>query len=349
MRLLVLYEELAGYTVTCLNSFADQNKASILVVAKKINAVAPFSFENLHPGLVIKYREEFTEEELKKLVIDFKSDAVLLGGWANPQYLKLVKLLKKEQTILAFDNHWTGSLKQRIGAIYFKQYIKPYIKYAFVPGQAQVSFAKKLGFEHSTTRTGFYSCDFGLFNGYYLKYQSQKDKDFPKRFLFVGRYAPEKGIDVLWDAFVQWQEQNPSEWELWCLGKGPLSPVQHPKIKHFGFLQPEEMGPVIKDTGVFILPSTFEPWGVVVHEYASAGYPLLCSREVGASEAFITANINGFLVDARSKEQLIEKMNKFSTLNQDELRDMAIASAKAASILTPVIWSNELMKMCVNE
>ena len=68
--------------------------------------------------------------------------------------------------------------------------------------------------------------------------QKLKKINFPKRFLFVGRYIKRKGLLDLWESFVQLQEESPNDWELWCVGKGPLykDRIIHPKIKHFGFV-----------------------------------------------------------------------------------------------------------------
>ena len=47
----------------------------------------------------------------------------------------------------------------------------------------------------------------------------------------------------MWNAFVKWQQNNPSDWELWCVGTGDEweNKVEHDKIKHFGFIQPSKM------------------------------------------------------------------------------------------------------------
>ena len=100
--------------------------------------------------------------------------------------------------------------------------------------------------------------------------------------------------EELWQAFVELQTEQPNEWELWCLGIGDIKPIEHPKIKHFGFVQPKDLATYTSQTGVFVLPSRFEPWGVVVHEFAASGFPLLLSNQVGAKEQFLQETKNGF-------------------------------------------------------
>ncbi|HXB41752.1 MAG TPA: glycosyltransferase [Bacteroidia bacterium] len=349
MKILVLYEELAPYFINCVNEFADKYNCRIFILCKGVNAVAPFQFDNIHSNIEIKNRDEFNEQEIFNVVRSFSPDAVFVGGWLHKPYIKLIKKLKLKNTIIGFDNQWTGSLKQRLGIVYFKVFIKPYIRFAFVPGKKQHLFAKKLGFDESEISEGIYCCEYNLFCNYYDKHKKEKEMNFPKRFLYVGRYAKEKAVEDLWNTFIEWQNEQPNEWELWCLGKGDIEPVTHSKIKHFGFLQSHEMDSIIKDTGVFILPSTFEPWGVVIHEYSTAGFPLLSADKVGAAGLFIEQGLNGFLFETGNNKQLKEKMNKFSTLNQKELNDMALYSTKMAAKITPVLWAERLMKMCKHE
>lgn len=343
MKILVLYEELALYLINGFNVLADKSNAEVLIISKKINEIAPFKFDGIHKNITIKEREGFQEEALVSLCEKFKPDLVFLGGWIHKPYLKIVKALR-QKTIIAFDNQWKGNLRQVAGCLYFKLTLKKYISNAFVAGNKQAEFARHLGFPADKIAKGLYCCDFGLFSSY-AKLKTAAEAKLPKRFLFVGRYAKEKGIEDLWTAFIQVQNENPSEWELWCLGKGDIPPVQHPKIRHFGFLQPAEMADIIKNTGVFVLPSSFEPWGVVVHEYTSAGFPILVSDQVGANDLFLSDNINGFAFKAGNISQLKEKLNKFTSKPDTELRIMSQKSFELASKLTPQIWADKLLKL----
>lgn len=343
MRILVLYEELALYLINGFNVVAEKNNCEIFIISKRINSVAPFEFNAVHKNITIKEREAFTEDQLMSLAKKFQPDLVFLGGWIHKPYLKIVKLLN-QKTVIAFDNQWKGTLRQIIGCLYFKLTLKKYISHAFVAGQKQSEFAKRLGFSGQNITKGLYCCDFDLFSSF-SELKTTRRSVIPKRFLFVGRYAAEKGIEDLWNAFIQLQTEEPSEWELWCLGKGNISPVKHPKIKHFGFLQPNEMAAILKDTGVFVLPSSFEPWGVVVHEHAAAGFPILCSSEVGAKDSFLVENSNGFTFTAGNVEQLKQKLNKFTQMSNADLVIMSQKSFELASKLTPGIWADKLMRI----
>jgi glycosyltransferase involved in cell wall biosynthesis len=345
MQLLILYEELAWYIVNCFNYFAKNTNATMLVFSKRINQIAPFKFDYIHPNITIYEREDFSEVLLLKTCLEFNPQFLYLGGWSHKPYINLVKRLQVENSVIGFDNQFNGSLKQLIGSLYFRFNLKPYFKSAFVPGIQQELFAKRLGFKANFIAQGAYCCDTELFANYYIENQTKKELSFPKRFLFVGRYAAEKGILLLWECFTELQTENPNEWELWCLGKGEIAPINHPKIKHLGFLQPKELNEVISETGVFVLPSNFEPWGVVIHEYATAGYPILSTNKVGATTKFLQNNLNGFCIEANDKFELKNKLKEFMSMTNQKLNTMSQNSVKISCEITPNKWVNNLMNL----
>jgi glycosyltransferase involved in cell wall biosynthesis len=345
MHLLVLYEELAWYFVNCLNVLAKKTNITILVFSKRVNQVAPFKFDFVHPNITIYEREEFQFENLLKKCSEFNPQFLYLGGWSYKPYIRLVKTLKIKNSAIGFDNQYNGSLKQLVGSIYFRLKLKPYFKGAFVPGIRQELFAKKLGFKTTLIAQGAYCCDTTLFANYYIENRQKKENHFPKRFLFVGRYAIEKGISLLWECFAEIQSETPNDWELWCVGKGEVKPFIHPKIRHLGFIQPKELGEIISQTGIFVLPSNFEPWGVVIHEYATAGFPLLCTNQVGASSKFLVDKQNGFCINSNNKFELKEKLREFMMMSDKTMTMMSQKSVKVSNEITPEKWAESLMSL----
>lgn len=344
MKFLVLYEEMASYFLNCLEYMASQGY-EIQVIMKKVNPVAPFDFSKTHKNIVITERESMSQDELIQKIKQFDPDLTYLSGWIYKPYLKAIRSLRLKNVVIGFDNQYNGSLRQKFGALYFKRTLKPFIKAAFVPGQKQVEFAKRLGFGSNQIATNVYCCQTELYTSYNDQTNTTKRREFPKRFLFVGRYVPEKGIDLLWQSFIELQNEFPNPWELWCIGKGEITPIQHPKIKHLGFIQPSEFLPVIQQTGVFVLPSVFEPWGVVLHEYACAGYPMISTTSVGATEAFLEDTKNGFLIKDLTKDSLKGALKKIVSLTDAQLQEMSDHSVQLSKKITPQIWQKSLLKL----
>lgn len=343
MKLVVFYEELAGYFIASISHFSVKYKCEVHIFKKEANSVAPFVFENTD-SMFFYERNNYSEEQLLEEVNRINPDSIFIGGWSYKPYLNVCKrYVKTKPVVVGFDNQWNGSLKQRIGSIVGKGFIKKHFNKCFVPGQGQYKFARKLGFKDSQISLKAYCCDYDLYNKLYHQFKAQKEANIPKKLLYVGRYAPEKGIEELWTAFTEVSKNY--DWELWCLGKGSIEPINHPKIKHFGFVQPHEIEEFIGKTSVLVLPSHFEPWGVVIHEYAVAGFPLLCSNKVGAAELFVEENTNGYLFTPGNSEEIKAALIKIFEKPDSEFVEMTKQSHRISQKITNDIWSDTLYNL----
>lgn len=345
-RIVFLYTEIATYFLACIEKLAQQPNVDITVIRWPLNKEAPFDF-SFSDHIAFYDRGDFkSNEKLLEFVTQINPSVLYCSGWIDKGYLHVCKQFRSRiPVIVGFDNQWSGSLKQQIARIVSPFKILNHFSHCWVPGTLQEVYAQKLGFKKEQILTGFYSCDFDFFYKQYLANKEAKNSSFPKRFIYVGRYYEFKGIRNLWNAFIELQEEFPNEWELWCLGTGDLQPIDHPKIKHFGFVQPSALNYYLKNTGVFVLPSFFEPWGVVVHEYAAAGFPLICSDKVGASSTFVENNYNGYIYKSDSVFELKQTMLKMIHSDTLSLNEMADRSVEKAKQITPEIWIQKIVSV----
>ncbi|MFM7104764.1 MAG: glycosyltransferase, partial [Flavobacteriales bacterium] len=162
-----------------------------------------------------------------------------------------------------------------------------------------------------------------------------------------GRYAKEKFSHQLFESFAQLPSQIIEEWELHAYGTGIEWEQRsiHPAIIHHGFVQPNKLKEEMTKGHAFVLPSIFEPWGVVVHEFAAAGFPMLVSNSVGAAEAFLEENKNGFLFDSGDSEKLKEGLIKLLSCSNVQLQQMGVQSKRLAQKITPETWSQTLLQI----
>jgi len=349
-RILFLYTEIAHYFIACIKEL--HKEADIAIVRWAVNDEAPFTFE-FHPEWQVFERNQFITKELLRFSEEFQPDVIVCSGWVDEGYNAVAKHWKgRKPTLLSLDNHYTGSIRQQIGRALSGFKLHNRFSHAWVPGKPQQIFAKKLGFKEDQILNGFYSADVEHFKDLYAHSVSEKTKEFPHRFLYMGRYVDFKGVNELWDAFIEVNAQRPEakKWELWCVGTGDL--WEHRRlddyIKHFGFVQPKELDAIIKNTGVFVLPSQKEPWGVVVHEMAVAGFPLLCSRKVGATTTFLEEGKNGFYFKDNTKEGLMETLSKVMNLADNVLLNMAKESHPIGLKLTPKEWTETVLSVLEN-
>ena len=341
-KIAFLYSELAGYFLACAEELAKQ--ADVLIIHWPVNPEAPFDFK---PSERLKLISKSSKSlrELQKIVTQFSPDTVVCSGWIDKDYLRLVQRLPKTTyKVLTLDNQWVGSWRQYLGVLSSPFFLKRIFSHVWVPGPQQDKFAQKLGFS-SKILTGFYCANTALFQAEYVASKEAKQRCFPKRFLFVARYIKHKGIFDLWQAFTELQSEHPNDWELYCMGTGEEweNRIIHPKIKHLGFLQPREMQQYLEMTGVYVLPSRFEPWGVSVHEMAAAGFPLILSDAIGSRIDFLDGNGEVFITG--SVEELKSKLLKMMQLTDQELIRLAEKSHALGMKYTPHDWANKIMKI----
>lgn len=342
-NIVFLYTEIAPYFLACCKELLKRPGVKVHVVRYPVNNEAPFSF-NDNGNIVLYDRKGYTYKQLQELVKSLDPSVIICSGWIDKEYLKICKEYHgKIPTVLTMDTHWRGDLKQFVAVTLSPFYLLRRFSHAWVPGNVQKKYALKLGFKETQITTGFYSADTGFFSSLYETVKTEKQKNFPKRFIYVGRYYDFKGVINLWNAFINLQSEEPNDWELWCLGTGSLTPLLHPKIKHFGFVQPENMLEYVKNTGVFVMPSLFEPWGVVLHEFATMGFPLVVSDKVGSAEAFLKEGKNGYMFKSEKPVTLKEKLKTIMQLGPEQLTLMGDESRRLALQITTQTWADTVM------
>lgn len=104
-------------------------------------------------------------------------------------------------------------------------------------------------------------------------------QDGPKIFTAVGRLVPQKGFDLLIDAFAAVAGAHP-DWILRIWGEGPDRTALEQQVAARGMNGRIELpgisdgpGSWIKSADAFVLSSRFEGWGLVLGEAMAAGLP----------------------------------------------------------------------------
>jgi glycosyltransferase involved in cell wall biosynthesis len=342
LKVLFLYTELAAYVLKCCEELSRH--AEVHIVKWPVNQEAPFNFKEF-PGLNLYDRNDYTGTELRKLAHEISPDVIVCSGWIDKDYVRVCHSFRRSRpVVLALDTHWRGGLKQQIAAVAGKILLKKVFTHAWVPGEMQAEYARKLGFKGDRISFGFYCSDTDFFNDVCSQRQASFSNVKP-RLIYAGRYYDFKGIEEMWEAFIQLKNELTNDWELWCIGTGSVKPREHASIKHFGFVQPENMPGYMSTCAAFILPSRYEPWGVVVHEFAAAGFPLLLSDQVGAATAFLTDGKNGYRFKAGNVDAIKAAMKKIMQIPVKDLFLMGAESHRLAQKITPELWVSTLIEI----
>lgn len=158
--------------------------------------------------------------------------------------------------------------------------------------------------------------------------------DGRRRLVFSGRLTGVKRVDLLVDAFVSLADERP-EWDLLLIGDGELREellARVPerlrlRVQCTGFLADQsEVSKLYRASDVLVLPSTFEPWALVINEAAAAGMAMIATDVVGAAAELIVDGKNGRIVPAGDGHALREAIAEVT--NPDNTERMKAASAE---------------------
>lgn len=346
MKVAVLWTGLSGYLNACLKELASREGVELFVCHQALSEDAPFD-ENQFKWILNRFQWERPGDlqALGPRLQEFAPEILVIAGWHVPVYRKLARAYAgKSWRVMVMDNPWTGSLKQWLGVCTAPIYLQPLADAAWLPGERQAIFAKKLGFRQSQILRGSFSCDQAKFAEQHLARVAQ-GRPVPRTFIFAGRFIAIKGIDFLAEAYRRYRRRLADPWSLICCGSGPLRPLLdgQPGIQVRGFVQPEGMAAAISGAGCLILCSKFDHWSLAVHEATSAGLAILASEVVGATVHLVQPGFNGFVFDHGDVDGLVNLMVRVSSMSESHLNEMSKASYLLSQQFSPVRWADTLI------
>lgn len=170
-------------------------------------------------------------------------------------------------------------------------------------------------------------------------------------FLFCGQMIQRKGIDLLLPVFDRLvREGLPVRLRL--VGReaelprvlSTLSPEARSRICYEGFQAPAALPPFFGAADVFVLPSRYDGWGVVINQALAAGLPILASDSVGAAYDWVENEKNGLRFPPGDSEALYEAMKR-TVVRRDLLPEWGRCSALRARELTPESGAQRLLSI----
>lgn len=332
-KLLLLWSPLADYSVASLQKLAQKSDLEICLVYQPAESDAPYKhLDTSFCAKVFSYAKE-NEASIEEYCNNMRPDIILMASWNYPLYMRIARRAKSRGTYVVsmFDRQWLGSPKQWLGIMTSKLFLKPSISNFFVSGDRQATFAHKLGYHNPYI--GYNCANTSL-------YLNQKP-GFKKNFIFVGRLVSVKGIAFLLKAYARYRTTTSDPWNLILSGKGYLedSCRNQPGVHLAGFTQPQELPQRLAEASCLILPSLFEPWGLVVHEAAAAGISIIASNRVGAATYFVRDGQNGFIVNP-DENSLYQAMCTMANTDAAKLATMSSVSKQLASEWTVEKWAD---------
>lgn len=337
MKILYLYAEVMGYTMATIEELSARG-AELHIVHWDRGKLTPYAAPAM-ANVTMYSRSDIDTGGMMALAERVAPDITVVSGWQDRDYLAVARKLRDQGrvVVIGFDDQWFGTLRQRVAGVLCRfGYLSRYFTHAWVSGPFQYEYAVRLGFAKNRVVYDLYSADLRRFHASYLESAAQKRARYPHRFLFVGRFNPVKGLDTLLAAWKAIEGER-KDWELHLIGNGDLrdqlASVEGIVVKDF--MQPDELIREVRDAGCFVLASINEPWGVVVHEFAAAGLPLVLSDVIGAAATFLIPGHNGFAFKVGDAGSLAATLRKVIAASDEQLLEMSEASHQLSKRITP--------------
>lgn len=285
----------------------------------------------------------YSKEELIKYLLDKKPIVLVVAGWSCSIYKQVSKVILHRNicpVVCAIDTQYLKRLKQIAGIIASKFFIRNTFSHIWIPGPRQYEFARLLGYSRDRIIFNSLSGNTDIFKKASIEH---KKENYPKRILYVGRFSKEKGIELLIDAWNACLDRK--GWILTFVGNGPMEKKlrNNVDVEVYPFMDQTALTNLAEQSGCFILPSTYEPWALVLHEFAAAGLPIICTDTCGASDTFVINRYNGFIIKSNCVESIKDQISRIVRMPINEMISFSYRSRLLSERISPQISAMSLL------
>jgi 1,2-diacylglycerol 3-alpha-glucosyltransferase len=281
----------------------------------------------------------------RKILKEHKIDFVAMPYGRTEYHLFLAYAKLTGISTLVFSESWysRGKMKDFFKSILLKILGDMF----FVSGKcAYEHFTEKYGVNPSKIVSGYSVVD----NAHFEISSDAIISNSSKELLCVARYSEEKNLLKLIKAFEK--SLLSENYILRLVGDGPLRELlqnyidQHAldkKIILTGWLNYHELPQLYLQATAFILPSTFEPWGLVVNEAMAAGLPIMLSDTCGCLPDLLVEDENGFSFDPYNEADLVQKLNLLNALTDTQIQQFGNRSKGIIQEFSPESWASKVV------
>jgi len=173
----------------------------------------------------------------------------------------------------------------------------------------------------------------------------------PPTILFCGQMIERKGVDLLLAA-AEYLVEEGYDFKLVLVGREAELPAMMASvsvktravIEYAGFQAPDALPGFFRRSDIFVLPSRYDGWGVVVNQALGAGLPVVCSDAVGSAETLVSEGVNGTIFPSGDVAGLTAALRSF--LDEPEaIRRFGEQSLKRAAEISPESGAAEWVRI----
>ena len=355
-RILLVYIEPTPYIAGLIKKIIIECHAHVDVLFLKENASQNWNisidqtWQVCLPGIINQL------QRITKIIHQHQYDLIHIAGWREPALLYLIATAKLRGIPLTLESdtpmpHYTKRWKHTL-----KQLIYPRVFsliHLFLPGgKRQADYLSYFGVNEERIVPVQMTVDVTSIKQY-VKSLNAKDRVRIRRtldldendivYVYVGRLEPHKGIMDLLVIFEAMRQPS----ILLLVGDGSLRSVveqasrANPNIHYAGRLTASSLLDIYFASDVVVLPSHFEPWGLVVNEAMAVGKPVIVSNRVGCIDDLVTSE-TGIVIQAENSDDLRQAVERLAAFPHERMK----MGECARELISTWTLENEAANMC---
>lgn len=271
------------------------------------------------------------EEHLRAVV----PDVVIIHGYSQSFARRVIRLRRRMNFKLVLRGEFTPArlawyhYRSMIRWLYLRWFFRSVDEFCFI-GKISRRFLLSMGTKRSRMHFSPYSIDSELLA------DNVESSDPAARLtrreyvgekpciIYVGKLIERKNPLILAEAVEK--IKSTIDVKLILVGSGGLESAIRSRLQAAmgedlvmpGFVNQGDLRRFYSLADVFVLPSLYETWGLVVNEAMEMGLPCIVSRSAGCAPDLIREGVNGMLFDPRDVSGLADALRNI--LLNDELR-----------------------------
>src|SRR6266540_3867999 len=263
--------------------------SQMILKAEELMETERFDLIHAHDWVVGRVAVELKNKFIIPLVSTIHATEIGRGGNLDGEYRRKVRdierlLVDQSDQIICCSNYMFDHVQRELGAVNAKIHV--------IPNGVEVSKFQNPGEPHLIQR---------------------RPSEDGKTILYVGRIVREKGVFTLLEALEELLERR-RDFSLVLAGEGPLKEdlakealrrKLGDRVTITGFVDERTLVSLYNSCDVFVLPSHYEPFGMVALEAMASRIPVVVS-DVGGLSEIVEDGITGLKVPASDPRALAE-------------------------------------------
>ncbi len=310
MKVLAIYIEPAPYILDLIQTLRDRHTdLELQVLFITASASQPWGGMPIIEGVELLPAEpKAARTRIRDYMTEGRFDWLHLAGWGHPLLKAALRLGRTAGLRISMESDTQPPFSEPALKRWLKSAFYPRMFRAvdcFLPGGSrQKRYLQQFGIPDSKIRIAQMTVDVDRITAMAAEIRNHRNSirgelcvgDAETLFVYVGRLEPWKGIKLLLEAF---ESLELADARLMVVGDGSCRPLvekaaaEDTRIRFIGRRNFEGVVEAFAISDIAVIPSSFEPWGLVVNEALAAGTAVIASDRVGSVDDLVIHGTTG--------------------------------------------------------